>query len=235
MKALLYFFVSLSLFGFAVCDSAGTEKARESETKRKELAKKELDASGKGTQGGEADKSTSSDEQEKPKVDKDSKPDKPSGEKVESIYTDLQGSKCKEQTGEGDVVLFECPGVGGYKLEVAEHDARKSINVKIPSGQFRNLDFQAVKGAGMSTLGKKAEWRVKRVNGQIKPIALITRYNVFIKPGESDKVRSYLIVTKIDGDTVCVTDVIDPVKNANVKARKAADIAISNPCRSGGA
>lgn len=151
------------------------------------------------------------------------------GSKIESIYTDLAGRKCQTTSDdESDVITQDCPGVAGYKLQVAEHDAQKTINVLSPSGKTYGLDFQDKVSGGLSTLGEKAEWRVKRSNGKIKPVGLITRFN-FSKTGDEKNLTSYLIVTKFDGDKICITDIVK-TKDANVKARELADAAPARPC-----
>jgi len=151
------------------------------------------------------------------------------GRKIDSIYTDLAGRKCKTTSDdESDVITQECPGVAGYKLEVAERDAQKTINVLSPSGKTYDLDFQDKVSGGLSTLGEKAEWRVKRSNGKIKPVGLITRFN-FSKTGDASNLTSYLIVTKFDRDNICITDIVK-TKDANVKARELADAAPAKSC-----
>lgn len=155
--------------------------------------------------------------------------DKKSNAEIETIYTDLTEGKCKTTSeDESDVITQECPGVAGYKLEVAEHDAQKTINVLSPSGKTYSLDFQGKVSGGLSTLGEKAEWRVKKTGGKEQPVGLITRFN-FSKSGDPNNLTSYLIVTKIDGDKVCITDIVK-TKDANEKARQLADVAPTKPC-----
>ena len=155
---------------------------------------------------------------------------------VESIYTDLAAEKCKtiESDDEGGGwSVQECPGIEGYKLQVTEGDLRQSINVIAPSGGKYELNFTGNVSAAFSAVGDKAEWRVKKVDGKTVPIALIVRFNANEDPENPDKVTSYLTVTKFDGEFICMTDVVKPVKNANVKARELADTAKSKPCLKG--
>jgi hypothetical protein len=154
---------------------------------------------------------------------------------IETIYTDMDEKKCKtvKSSEEEAWVIQECPGVGGYKLEVIEGDLRQSINVVAPSGGKYQLDFQSNVSMAFSFLGKKAEWRVKKENGKITPVGLITRLNVQEDPNDDKKITSYLVVTKFDGEFICVTDVVKPIKNANVKARQLADAAAKKPCLKG--
>ena len=101
-------------------------------------------------------------------------------------------------------------------------------NVLSPSGKKYELDFQVKVSGGLSTLGEKAEWRVKKSNGKTQPVGLITRFN-FSKTGDESNLTSYLILTKIDRDKICITDIVK-TKDANVKARELADVAPTKPC-----
>lgn len=154
--------------------------------------------------------------------------------KIESIYTDLSAEKCKtievDDSGAGSYT-GECKGVGGYKLELLEGDLRQTLNlVREGSGEKWELELWSVVSSAFSALGDKAEWRVKKENGVVKPLALIVRYNASEDPSDSSKITSYLVVSKIAGESVCVTDIVKPVKGQNLAARIAADNSASKPC-----
>lgn len=152
---------------------------------------------------------------------------------IDSIYTDLAAAKCKtlDSNEEEQWISQECPGVGGYKIEVTEGDLRQTINLISPGGTKLDLNFQQTVSSGFSELGEKAEWRVKNVDGKPRPFALIVRFNVSEDPEDSSKLTSYLIVSKITGDSACVTDVVKPVNNANEKARQLADDSGDKACK----
>ncbi len=86
-----------------------------------------------------------------------------SGKKVESIYTDLTAEKCKniesDDTGSG-YSRDECPGVGGYKLQVIESDIRQTIGIISPDGKKSELNFRRNVSSAFSETGAIAEWRV---------------------------------------------------------------------------
>jgi len=63
------------------------------------------------------------------------------------------------------------------------------------------------------------------------PVALIARYNV-ADPEDSKRQTSYLMVVSVDSSKACVTDVISPQTIQNELARKAADAARMQPCKS---
>jgi hypothetical protein len=154
--------------------------------------------------------------------------------KVETIYTDLAADKCKTiESNEEEAGWYrgECPGVGGYKLEVLEGDIRQSVNVIAPDGTKSELDFWSNVSSAFSAVGEKAEWRVTKKGKVITPFALIIRYNTNENPEDPEKVTSRLVVIKIAKNSACITDIVEPVKDANVKARELADASADKPCK----
>lgn len=146
-----------------------------------------------------------------------------------STYTSLETAKCKTTESndeEGGSYIGECPGVGGFKLELTEGDLRQTINVIAPNKKKFELDFSRVSGA-FSTVGEKAEWRLK----DDKPFALIVRFNAS-DAEDSTKNTSYLIVSKISESSACITDVVKPGAGQNEEAQKLADAASTKSCKS---
>ena len=149
-----------------------------------------------------------------------------------SVYTNLGEKSCrtvKADSSEGGSYVGLCGGVGGYKLQVEEGDLRQNIQVITPAGQKHSLDLWTVVGSSFSSLGEKAEWRVRTQKGRVVPVALIIRYNLS-NSEDSTKMTSYLAVTKITASKICVTDKIAPGAAANVAARAAADKSADKPC-----
>jgi len=153
---------------------------------------------------------------------------------IESVYSDLNTKACKtlEQSDEGTGwYLGECPGIGGYKLQVTEGDIRQSINVVAPNKKIFELDLTGNVSTAFSSVGEKAEWRVTKKGKTITPSALIVRFNASENQEDSSKLTSYLVVAKITKNEICVTDVVKPGAKANEKARKLADSAASKQCK----
>ena len=154
-----------------------------------------------------------------------------------SAYTNLSGRQCKtlksDSSGAGSYE-GQCPGVAGYKLLVQEGDLRQNIIVVTPSGKKQSLELWNVVGSSFSSLGNKAEWRMKGTGKKASPVALIVRYNV-ANPEDSTKNTSWLAVVRISNDAtqICVTESIAPGADQNVKARQAADDSASKPCKTG--
>jgi len=151
---------------------------------------------------------------------------------VTSLYTSISGRSCRtiDRVKETGDVTQLCPGVGGYKLEVADSDSRMSVTVVAPSGKKSDLEYWNVITHGFSSLGEKAEWRVQKRNGKDVPIALIVRVNASENTAAPDKTTSYLAVAKVTPQQSCVTDKIPPSATANEEARRAADSSAQKPC-----
>src|SRR6185369_2361287 len=99
---------------------------------------------------------------------------------IRSTYTSLGEKQCKtvkSNPNEGGSYVGICAGVAGYKLQIEEGDLRQNIQVIAPGGQKHSLELWNVVGSSFSTLGEKAEWRVKTQKGKSIPVALIVRYN----------------------------------------------------------
>lgn len=151
-----------------------------------------------------------------------------SADTVSSVYTSLGEADCRlvEQDKETGGTTSRCPGTAGYALLVDDFDARMSVDVVAPGGRTHRLRYSGVITSAFSSLGPRAEWRMR--NGA--PIALIVRVNAFENPEQPNQATSYLAVAKITPGATCVTDRIAPSANANEAARTAADGAASKPC-----
>lgn len=150
-----------------------------------------------------------------------------------SVYTPLAEKQCKTVKGpESQTGDYEgrCRGVAGYSLIVTEGDLRQNVTVVTPKGTKHSLELWDVISGAFSSVGAKAEWRMARQNGKLAPVALIIRYNANDDPESPNKQSSYLAVTKITANEICVTDKINPGANANENARRAADAAADKPC-----
>lgn len=155
-----------------------------------------------------------------------------SAQAIQSVYTDLnKNCKTLERDDEAASYLLEqCEGVAGYKLLVVSGDDRQDITIVKPDGSKHELHFGMIGGGGFSSVGDKAEWRVRKQGGKLVPVALIVRFNVSTDPSDSSKISSYLTVTKITPREACRVGEISPGANANEAARRAADSSASKPC-----
>ena len=151
-----------------------------------------------------------------------------SAQAVRSVYTSLDTARCRllsrhEETGG---TLHRCRGVAGYALQVADDDARMSVNVVTSAGRVHELVYWGTITHNFSSLGPRAEWRMR---GE-RPIALIVRVNANEDPANPERTTSYLAVARVSARGSCVTDRIRPSANANELARRAADRSAGRPC-----
>ena len=156
-----------------------------------------------------------------------------SAQGVQSIYTDLRGKGCKTLERDDEAagyLLEECQGVAGYKVHLAHGDDRSNIEIVGPEGSKYDLNFGQIGGGGFSSLGAKAEWRVKKAQGKLVPIALIVRFDLVTDSSRPEKTTSYLVVSKITPREVCRIGRVEPGPNANQEARRMADGSASKPC-----
>jgi hypothetical protein len=156
-----------------------------------------------------------------------------SAQAVQSVYTELSGKGCKtleEDADSAGYMLEQCRGIANYKLQVISQDDRQTVAVVKPDGSKHELDLGLIGGGGFSSLRGKAEWRVKRERGRIVPIALIIRIDVSTDSSDSQKITSYLSVSKITPQSICYIEAIDPGANANILARRLADTSANKPC-----
>ncbi|HEX8611756.1 MAG TPA: hypothetical protein VF800_10770 [Telluria sp.] len=146
---------------------------------------------------------------------------------VESVYTDLEGKSCKKSIDDKTTGAYTltCPGVGKFMLHVLDDDGRSSVNVVTPDKQVFALKYWDVVTHGFSSLGKKAEWRVTRVDGKIIPAALIVRVNAMDQSDpEHPKRVPVLVVAQIRKVEACVVKTIGAGSAAaNAEARAIAD------------
>ena len=153
---------------------------------------------------------------------------------ISSTYTDIDGAKCRVVKEDKLTGLFikKCPGISGLSLIVMNDDDRMSIEVIDQKKKKYELNYWEVITKSLSSLGKKAEWRVTQKSGKLIPIALIVRVNgVNMHDPDHPKDTSFLAVAKIQENAICVTDKVDGFsKNANEKARTLADQSADKIC-----
>jgi hypothetical protein len=149
-----------------------------------------------------------------------------------SAYTDLDRKFCRTLLlRDAELIEYEgrCSGLGGYKLLVTQEDTSHDLSVVTPKGEKNSLNLWNPASQASSSLGPKAEWRLKTEAGKSTPVALIVRYN-FAETNSPNKKASFLVVVKITPKEICVTDKINSGSNANEEARRSADMSATQPC-----
>jgi hypothetical protein len=159
----------------------------------------------------------------------------PAAPTLTSIYTDLnrQCRTLEKPTATFNGLVRRCPGVAGYKLLVVWGDERVDMFVVTPRGREFDLDFRhfitGTESDPFSDPGTRAEWRVKREHGKVVPVAIVVRV-IAQESAPVNTVTSYLAVSKITKNEICVTDKVLPGPKQNEEARRAADVAVNKPC-----
>ncbi len=153
----------------------------------------------------------------------------------QSVYTSLNVSSCTKAVDESDpneTVYFVCPGVAGYLLQIRQVESgRSSVNVVNPAKQQFPLDYQDIVTRSMSSLGSKAEWRIRTENGKSFPLALIVRVMARENQRDPEKITNiYLAVAKITAIGVCVTDRVRQGSKSATEVRALADSAATRSC-----
>jgi len=151
---------------------------------------------------------------------------------ISSVYTDLTEGNCKitESDNETGSEVRDCRSFGKWSLQMLYDDQRMSVNVIAPGKKAAELNFWNVVTGSSSSLGAKAEWRVKKVQNETVPIALIIRVNSSSDENGKNIRKSFLTVTKITAGEICVTHKIEDRNNANQRAREFADTSADKSC-----
>ena len=156
-----------------------------------------------------------------------------------SVYTEISQPDCTLLPASGEPGDEEdglrCQGPAGWQLRALSGDLRASVTLVPPRGKELPLDFWNVVTHGFSTLGPRAEWRVRDIDGQPVPHALVVRVFANEDPEHPERRTSYLAVAKITPSAACVSDRLTAGADDNARARAAADTAATRPCLDRGA
>jgi hypothetical protein len=154
--------------------------------------------------------------------------EKVEGQEFASSYTSSATKNCRKvqesKPGEGDWVIFSCPGQGGLLVRLSEDDLRQSVSVG------RTLNAAAQEPAATQTFGTfnsthdTIEWRGPKGGA---PVAVIQRWRL-ADPEKAEDARaaaSLLVVTRVPPGPVCHVAYVDAKTNrdANNLARRAAE------------
>ena len=155
------------------------------------------------------------------------------------VYTDIGEQACQalpksDADADAEYADVLCPGVAGYQLQqrIWQGDAAAELSMRAPDGRLHRLAplAPAPHTGQTSYLGPRAEWRLRRAGGKARPVALIVRNNVVHL--ESGRLTSFLVVSKISPQGICVTAHVPPAAGANTRAAALADQAATQPCLS---
>ena len=160
-----------------------------------------------------------------------------SGSSVDSVFTNLGDKDCKPVPATDFDFEGICPGVGAYTIKIIEGDLRQNL-LLVRNGRDEDLNLQSQQPTegggslvGVSSIGQKADWRVRKRGRKTTPFALTFRF-LTTNDGETFGNQQYLIVAKLAEPQACVFKIIDASKHANANdlARAAANEAETGSC-----
>ncbi len=154
--------------------------------------------------------------------------EEPNHEKYISSFTSIDEKDCMTLDSDDIGSIQECESFGDIGVRVVEGDIHQSIILTRKNREYI-LNFQSTVGIGFSTLGNIIEWRYER--GKPKNIkGIIVRLEVNEDPENLDKITSYLMVSKITPNNICVVGKILPQVKQNEFARAMLDSKEELPC-----
>jgi hypothetical protein len=146
----------------------------------------------------------------------------------DSIYTSIKANNCRTisttQLGSTQV----CKSFASIKVLVVDNDLRQNIILKREENLY-DLDFFTKVSSHWSILGDKIEWRYRKKD-RYHPVAMIVRFNVSEDLNKPNKMTSYLVVSKITSNNICIVGKIVPQANQNQLARDMAEKAKNMNC-----
>jgi hypothetical protein len=146
----------------------------------------------------------------------------------ESSYTSIKENQCHTILADELGSIQECKSFANINVQVIDRDLRQSI-ILLREGNCYPLNFFAKVSSRWSILGDKIEWRYRK-SDKAHPIAMIVRFKVSENLNDPDKMTSYLVVSKIGSDNICVVGKIPPQANQNQLARNMAQRAQNMDC-----
>lgn len=152
----------------------------------------------------------------------------------ESSYTSIDEHSCsvKKVYENGMGAMSKCENFGSIGVGFSSDDGRDELTL-FRNNKSYNLDISQTITPLFTQLGKKIEWRYPK-GQKHNPKSIIVRLNIDIE-GETQKDRkrvSYLIVSKITKNRICIVEKVAPQKNQNQIARDISNRALSITCLS---
>ena len=145
-----------------------------------------------------------------------------------SFYTSIDQEDCITLDSDNMGSLQECESFLDIGVKVIEGDVRQSIILTRNKKEY-DLAFCSTVSPYFSSLGLKVEWRYEQ--GKFKNLkGMIVRFEASDDYENLDKVSSYLVVSKIEKDEICVVARIAPQNEQNEIAREILDSTEVLPC-----
>ena len=145
-----------------------------------------------------------------------------------SSYTSIEQKDCLTLDSDNLGSIQECEPFNDIKVKVIEGDIRQSIALTRNEKEY-NLEFWSTVSPAFSSLGTKIEWR-HQIGNPKELKGMIVRLEVNDDPEDLDHVTSFLVVSKITVEKICVVGKILPQEKQNEVAREMLDSSTELPC-----
>lgn len=154
----------------------------------------------------------------------------PAAPRYDSTYTSIRPDECTVISADNRGSELRCQPYRKIVVTILEGDLRQSITLRIKGVDYP-LDFWTHVTPYFSILGNLIEWRHEKGKPD-QLTGMIVRLNASEDEEDSEKTTSYLVVSKVTPQSVCVVGKIAPQVrgNQNVKARAMAERAAQLPC-----
>lgn len=146
----------------------------------------------------------------------------------ESSHTSIAQKDCRTLESDNLGSIQECESFAGMKVTVIEGDIRQSITLARDDKKYE-LSFWNTISYGFSSLGLELEWRYLH-NQFDNPVGVIVRLDVNEDEEDSEKVTSYLVVSKITEKEICVVGKVAPQSSQHEVARAMVEKADEMEC-----
>ena len=139
--------------------------------------------------------------------------------KITSAYTIYDLGKCQRISDPSEEFSggYICKGFKGNSIYWAEGDLRAGLGFGKKPATYCSVRQTF---GGFNTVDSTVEWRL---DGG-KPFATIQRWRVSFDPGNAEKIKTWLVVTRLESSNSCIVAAIEgSLPKSNEKARAAAD------------
>ncbi len=138
-----------------------------------------------------------------------------------SSYTSIDQKDCVTLDSDNMGSVQECESFAGIGVKVIEGDIRQSIILTRNNKEY-DLVFWSTVSSDFSSLGLKIEWR-HELEKPNKLKGMIVRLEASDDYEDLERVSSYLVVSKIKEEEICVIAKVLPQANQNEMARNILD------------
>jgi len=145
-----------------------------------------------------------------------------------SSYTSIEEKDCITLDSDNIGLVQECEAFENIRVKVVVGDIRESIILTRNEREY-DLEFLTRPKPIFSSFGPKLEWRHERINSK-KIKGVIISLNMSDDVNDLEKTSTYLIVTKISSEKICVVAKIAPQKEQDEIAREILDTDEDLPC-----